>query len=269
MLKLSFLSVLVAGVVSMPSLSTAPSRGAQVQATPKVCELRIYTANAGKLPDLHGLFRNEGTRLFARHGIQNVFAGTVLEGAASDGADAPNMVVWIVGHSDHPAAGRAWAAVNGDAGWKAAVARVEQSGPLLSKPPVSVFMSATDYSPIIAASSAATTDSATHVFELRKYDTGVAGLPYTAHRFKVGMADILAKTGMTPIGYWTATDESAFIYLVAHTDRETARASWSSFMTPYRAFMADYSKRPDAIAAVPRTAEENRFLVATDYSARR
>ena len=75
-----------------------------------------------------------------------------------------------------------------------------------------------------------------------------AGLPYTAHRFKVGMADI---------------------YLVAHNDRETGRASWSNFMTPYRAFMADYPKGPDAMAAVPRTAEDNRFLVPTDYSARR
>jgi hypothetical protein len=269
MLRLSFLSILVAGAVSVPSLGRAPARGTEFQANTRVYELRIYTANAGKLPDLHRMFRSLGTRLFARHGMQNVFAGTVLEGAASDGADAPNMVVWIVGHSDRSAAGRAWAAVEGDAEWKAAAARVGQDGPLLAKAPTSIFMSATDYSPTIDTPSAGTTDSGTHLFELRKYNTGASGLPYTAHRFRVGMANILAKTGMTPIAYWTATDESAFIYLVAHSDRDTARASWSNFMTPYRAFMADYPKRPDAIAAVPRTAEENRFLVPTDYSARR
>jgi hypothetical protein len=269
MLRLSLLSILVAGVLAVPSLSSAPAGGAQVQPTSKVYELRIYTASAGKLEDLNAVFRDEGTRLFAKDGIQNIFAGTVLEGAPSDGVDAPNMVVWIVGHPDRAAADRAWTAVEGAAQWKAAVARVEQNGPLLAKPPISIFMNATDYSPIVGSPSTAATDSTAHVFELRKYNTGSASLPYTAHRFKVGMADIVAKTGMTPIAYWTAADDSAFIYLVAHKDRDTARASWSNFMTPYRAFMADYPKRPDAVAAVPRTAEENRFLVPTDYSGRR
>jgi hypothetical protein len=76
MLRLSSLSVLVAGVVAVPSLSGAPAGAAQVQPTSKVYELRIYAASAGKLQDLHALFRDEGTRLFAKHGIQNIFAGT-------------------------------------------------------------------------------------------------------------------------------------------------------------------------------------------------
>lgn len=251
---------LILAAVALATLSNV-ALAAAAPATGKVYELRIYTANAGKLADLQALFRSHGVRLLGKHGIENVFAGTVLEGAQSDGADAPNLLVFLLGHASREAADRSWEAFNAEADWQPAA-------PLLAKEPASTFMEATDFSPALASPTAAA-GAPNRIFELRRYNTGAANLPYTAHRFKVGMADILAKAGMTPVAYWTATDRSAFIYMLAHKDREAARASWSAFLTDYRAFMVDYPKRPDAIPAAPRTPEENRFLVPADFSPRR
>ena len=111
--------------------------------------------------------------------------------------------------------------------------------------------------------------SQARVFELRKYNTGPKGLPRTVAQFKSGLAAILSKNGMTPIAYWTAYDNSAFIYLLAHKDRETARASWTSFMTDFRLFMTEFNKSAPPAPAGRRTPDDNRFLVPTDYSPRK
>jgi hypothetical protein len=68
--------------------------------TSKSCELRIYTANAGKLADFQTLFRSQALPLLAKYGIDNVFHGSVLEGAGINGPDAPNMQFCMVAHQN-------------------------------------------------------------------------------------------------------------------------------------------------------------------------
>lgn len=244
------------------------SREPQAQSTERVLELRILTARPGRLGDLQAVFRTVGTTLLAKYEIENIFAGTVLEGAASDGPDAGNMLIWIVGHRDRATAERSWASLEADPEWRSALAMAEQREPLLAKPAVSTYMVPTDYSPVLnpPASGAA---APARVFELRKYNTGAAALQYTTHRFKVGIADLITSAGMAPVWYWTATDDSAFIYLIASRDRETARALWDAFLPPYRTFQTEYPNRKDAVPPAPRTPEDNRFLVPTEYSALR
>jgi len=134
------------------------------------------------------------------------------------------------GRQNRAAADRSWAAFEGDAEWQGALKPSEQNGPLLAKPAVSISMTPTEFSPALEPPSAGST---TRVFELRKYNAGPYGLPRTVDQFKSGLAAIVSKNGLTPIAYWTADDRSAFIYLLAHKDREAARKSWSSFMTDY------------------------------------
>jgi len=232
---------------------------------PKVHEVRLYTANAGKLADFQTLFRSQAL-LFSKYGIENVFEGTVLEGAPVDGADARSMLVCILAHQSREAADRSWAAIEGAAEWQEAMKRAEQNGPLLAKPAVSILMTPTDFSPALEPPSAG---APARVFELRKYNTGPEGLPRTVAQFKSGLAAILSKNGMTPIAYWTAYDNSAFIYLLAHKDREAARASWTSFMTDFRPFMTEFNKSAPPAPAGRRTPDDNRFLVPTDYSPRK
>jgi len=91
----------------------------------------------------------------------------------------------------------------------------------------------------------------------------------TVNQFQSGLAAILVHNGMTPIAYWTAEDRSSFVYLLAHKDRQAARASWSSFVGDYRPFMAEFNARVPAPPAGTRTPDDNRFLTPTDYSPRK
>ncbi len=113
----------------------------------KAYEQRVYTANAGKLADFQTVFRSKALPLFSKYGIEKVFDGTVLEAARSDGADGPNMLVCIFAFPNAAAAGKAWASLEGDATWQAALKQAEAGGALLAKPAVSIVMSPTDFSP--------------------------------------------------------------------------------------------------------------------------
>ncbi len=222
------------------------------QSQARTFELRIYTANAGKMTDFQAAFRTQALPLLAKNGIENLFDGTVLEGARSDGTDAANMLVCIVAHKDRAAAEKTWAAFDAP------------TGSLLAKPAYSIFATTTEFSPVLEAP---TTGATNRVFELRKYNTGEAGLPRMVEEFKSGLAAILTKQGMTPIFYSTADDHSSFIYLLAHKDREAARASWGTFMADFRPFTAEFNARvPAPPNTGPRTPDDNRFLAPADYS---
>lgn len=115
---------------------------ASAQAGPRVYELRTYTANDGKLDDLHARFRDHTLRIFEKHGMENVayFAPT-------DDPLAANTLVYVIAHESRAAAAASWAAFGADPEWIAARDASQVNGPLVARVD-SVFMTATDYSPL-------------------------------------------------------------------------------------------------------------------------
>ncbi len=112
---------------------------AQAPAGPRVFELRTYTAAEGKLGDLNARFRNHTMRLFQKHGITNVGYWV-----PQDAPKSQNTLVYVIAHPSREAATANWAAFRADPAWQKAAAdsgvgRVEVE---------SVFMNATDYSPL-------------------------------------------------------------------------------------------------------------------------
>lgn len=272
---LNRLSVILAIAIVLPGFVMA-----QETKPGKVYELRIYTCNEGKLPDLHARFRDHSIRILAKHGMESLYYWTISEKASSDTeADAKNMLVYVLAHKSREAADASWAAFRADPEWVDVKAKSEANGPLLSKTPVSIFMTATDFSPPDGPVNGKS-DAPARLFELRKYNDGPARVPSTAGRFRDWEADLFAKSNMPGVGYWTADDNSAFIYLLAHKDRETARANWRIFSAGFGA------RRSGVAAAAPATnpttrgagrgrgaggggGSEVRFLVPTDYSPRK
>jgi len=117
---------------------------AYAQAGGRVFELRTYTAtDAGKLEALHARFKNHTLRLFEKHGIQNVGYWKPMDAPASG-----TTMVYIVAHKSREAAKQSWSAFLNDPEWKKVSTESEANGRILAKAPESVFIEATDYSPL-------------------------------------------------------------------------------------------------------------------------
>ncbi len=234
----------------------------------KLYELRFYTTNPGKLEVLHARFRNHTLKLFEKHGIENIIYWTVSEGDSKSNEDASNMLVYIVAHKNETAMKASWAAFRADPEWKAVAAKSEENGKILAKPPRAIFMRETDFSaddePIAGSSNAAS-----RLWELRQYNDGAERVPFTVDRFGSGEAEIFTKHGMQTVKFWTATDKSAFIYLLAHRDKAAADESWKGFKSEFPAFMKKYRDEHPNLPTGRGSGSEVRFLIPTDYSPRR
>jgi hypothetical protein len=123
-------------------LSGAEPVAEAAQAT-RVFEMRTYTTNEGKLPALNTRFRDHTLKFFTKYDMTNVGYWT-----PADGPLAQNTLIYIVAHASREAAKASWAKFRVDPDWVKARTESEANGAILSKPPESVFLVPTDYSPI-------------------------------------------------------------------------------------------------------------------------
>lgn len=124
---------------------------AQEQATPspsiakdsRCFEMRTYYAAPGKFEALHARFRDHTNRLFKKHGMTLV--GYWVPQDKAKGAD--NTLVYILAFPSRAARDKSFADFGKDPEWVAARTKSEENGKLVDRIE-SVFLSATDYSPI-------------------------------------------------------------------------------------------------------------------------
>lgn len=121
--------------------------------SPRVFELRTYTATPGNLGNLNERFRKHTVRLFKKHGMTNVAYWNLASG--EKGADS--QLIYILAHKSQDAAKASFDAFRKDPKWvKARKASEEKGGGSLTaekglftaKGVDSVFMNPTDYSPV-------------------------------------------------------------------------------------------------------------------------
>jgi hypothetical protein len=234
----------------------------------KLYELRFYTTNPGKLPDLHARFRDHTLKLFEKHGMENIIYWTVSEGAPRSDDDKDNLLIYVIAHKDEAAKDASWAAFRADPEWKAVAAKSEENGKILAKPPRAIFMRETDFSAPDEPANG-TTDASPRLWELRQYNDGPERVPFTVDRFGSGEKEIFTKHGMETVKFWTATDNSAFIYLLAHKDKAASDASWQGFKSEFPEFMKKYRDAHPDLPTGRGNGSEVRFLIPTDYSPRK
>lgn len=229
----------------------------------RVYELRIYTTNPGKLPNLLSRFRDHTMRLFERHGMRNVGYFTPIE--TSEGADT--VLYYFLEHASREAAAASWAAFRADPEWVAVRTASEVGGVILAKPPESIFLKATDYSPVIRTGGSF---EKPRVFELRRYTAAEGKLPALHAFFRNRVLDSFARMEMTGIGFWDPTDADkgagkGFIYLLAFPSREAASQAW----TALRSDSYFVSARAEAYKDGSLTADggiQSLFLLPVDFS---
>jgi len=241
-------------LVSLPSPLTAQA----AEPEPAVYELRTYVCEPARLADLQSQFRDHTVKLFARHGMQVIGCWTPLEGPAAE-----TTLLVLLEHPSRAAATSAWQAVIHDPEWKQIASDLEKNqGRLLARPPESVFLTQTDYSPRIGLPVAG------KVYELRTYTAPESRLPDLNTRFRDHTMELFRKHGIVNFGYWTPADpprsENTLIYLLEYDSRESARTAFSAFLAdPVWQAARDASqkngplttKRPDSL-----------FLKLTDFS---
>ena len=116
--------------------------GVEAQNAGRVFELRTYTAPDGKLPELQARFRNHTMRIFERHGMKNVGYWVPQDAPTKD-----NTLIYIISHESREAAKKSWAAFGADPEWQKVAKESQVNGKIVAGI-TSVYMDATDYSPI-------------------------------------------------------------------------------------------------------------------------
>jgi len=185
-------------------------------------ELRIYTANQGKLEALNARFRDHTCKLFEKHGLTNVGYWVPLD-------EKDNRLVYVISSPNRAAHGKAWKAFLNDPDWKKAFAASTAKGRLVAKID-STFLSATDYSPAVKPAKA----KGGRVFELRTYMTAENRLKNLHARFRDHTCKIFENHGITNIAYWTPMDANkgkanTLTYLISHAGQAQAGKNWRGF----------------------------------------
>jgi hypothetical protein len=111
-----------------------------------VFEMRTYTANEGKLPNLDARFRDHTVKLFEKHGMMNYGYFHVAPG----GKGSETTLLYFLSHKSQAAAKESFGAFGKDEAWKAAKDASEKAagGSLTIQGGVkSEFLVPTGYSP--------------------------------------------------------------------------------------------------------------------------
>jgi hypothetical protein len=251
----TIVSSLFAGIMTLtfaaPAVSAAETR---------FFEMRTYYAPPGKLEELHARFRNHTVQLFEKHGMTNIGYWVPME-------NPDRKLIYLLAYPSREARDKAWKGFLNDPAWKAAHKASEVNGKLVDRIE-SVFLKATDYSPVPKPASAKTE----RVFELRTYKCAPGKLPNLNARFRDHTVRLFAQYGMTNLGYWTPTEskdgaEDTLIYLLAHQSRDAAAASFKAFAKDpaWAAAKKASEEKAGGSLTVPKGVQ-SLFLVATDYS---
>ena len=112
-------------------------------ASDRVFELRTYTTPPGKLEALKSRFRDHTIEIFKKHGMTSVGYWVPQDSPAHE-----STLIYVISHASREAAKANWAAFGADPEWKKIAADSEADGGKIVERVESVFVDATDYSPL-------------------------------------------------------------------------------------------------------------------------
>lgn len=133
-------TLVAAGLVLGASLQWALAAGAAP--AEKVFEIRTYHTFPGRLDALHKRFREHTLKMFEKHGMTHVGYWVPQDSPARE-----STLIYVISHASREAAKANWAAFSADPEWKKIAEASQVDGKIVEKVE-SVFMDATDYSPL-------------------------------------------------------------------------------------------------------------------------
>lgn len=220
--------------------------------SPKLFEMRVYYAPEGKLENLLTRFRDHTTKLFEKHGMENIGYWVPID-------NKENKLIYILAYPNKEARDLSWKNFMADPKWKAAAKASEVNGKIVAKA-VSTFMTETDFSKLNI------TNEGNRVFELRTYQATKYNLGLLLARFRNHTVDLFKKHGMTNLVYFTENGkDDMLIYLLAHKTKEAGLASFNTFRVD-----PDWVTARDASEKLAKgsitISVKSEYLVPTDFS---
>src|SRR4051794_20830225 len=106
----------------------ARSAASEAAAKTRVFEIRTYTTEPGKLPDLLNRFREHTTKLFEKHGMTNIGYWV-----PSDEPRSKNTLIYILAHESRAAAKQSWNGFQHDPEWIKVKTNSEAGGKIVTK----------------------------------------------------------------------------------------------------------------------------------------
>lgn len=221
-------------------------------------EMRVYYAPEGKLDALHARFRDHTTKLFARHGMENIGYWVPLE-------NKENQLIYVLAYPSREAREKSWKSFGADPEWKTAHKASEVDGKLVARAD-SYFMDAVDFSPLIKPEVA----GEPRIFELREYTASKGNLPALDARFRNHTTHLFQKHGMQNLAYWHLAPgqkgaEDKLIYILAHKSKEAAGSSFNAFRVDPDWVKARTVSEKKAGGSLTDSVKST-FLQPTDYS---
>lgn len=218
-------------------------------------EMRIYYCHPGRLDALIQRFTNHTTKIFEKHGMQNV-------GYWIPAKNDNNALYYILAYPSKAARDTAWKHFGADPEWRAVAKKSEESGKIVAKVE-SIFMNATPFSPKIKSS----IKEPARLFELRTYTAHPDKIQNVLDRFQNHTIKLFKKHGMDNMMYFKTIEkddkQSRLIYILGHKDEAAAKASFDAFRKD-----PDWIKARDASEMNGKIVEkvESMFMVPTAFS---
>jgi pimeloyl-ACP methyl ester carboxylesterase len=237
-------------------LAAAPAPVAKPALDTLCYEMRIYTAQKGKLNDLLRRFRNHTTQLFEKNGMTNVGYWTPLD-------NVDEKVYYVLSYPNRAARNQSWKTFMADTTWQRVQKESELNGGLVGKVE-SIFLKTTDFSPNNMKG------NSNGVWELRTYTTTPNNLQNLLSRFRDHTVKLFSDFGMTNKIYWTATDpeqgaDKMLYYFLTHASPAAAKQSFDNFRNS--AEWQRVRKESEVKGGGTLTAKvESLYLYPTDFS---
>jgi L-rhamnose mutarotase len=244
--------ILILNFLLLNFMLTAQTPANAPAMAPKLYEMRVYYSPEGKLENLLTRFRDHTTKLFAKHGMENIGYWLPID-------NKENKLVYILAYPNKEARDLSWKNFMADPEWQAVMKASEVNGKIVAKA-VSTFMTETDFSALKVS------NEGNRVFELRTYQATKYNLGLLLARFRNYTVDLFKKHGMTNLAYFTENGkDDMLIYLLAHKSKEAGLASFNTFrLDPEWVAAKDASEKLGKGSITISVKSE--YMVPTDFS---
>jgi hypothetical protein len=129
-----------AAIVTMTLITHTTHSATPATDGDRVFEIRTYTTEPGKLPDLLKRFREHTCQIFEKHGMTNIGYWV-----PTDEPRSQNTLIYILAHKSRDAAKESWKDFQADPDWIKVKEASEADGKIVSKVE-SVYAAPTDFS---------------------------------------------------------------------------------------------------------------------------